>query len=65
MKMGESKKQKQFITVPEKNKYYKGSGFGRWDAFVADFFAKHPDRKNDNMPPADNAKRRRKRKNDR
>ena len=58
--MGETKKQKQLITVPEATKNYKRSGFGRWDAFVADFFAKHPDRKNENTPPADSKQKRRK-----
>lgn len=57
--MGEVNKQKQLITVPEATKNYKGSGFEMWDAFVADFFAKHPDRKNENTPPADSKQKRR------
>lgn len=43
-------RQKQLITVPGNNKNYKGSGFKRWDALVADYFAEHPDSKKDNTP---------------
>lgn len=53
-------RQKQLITVPDNNKNYKGSGFKRWDAFVADYFAEHPECEKDNTPPANSKKRRKK-----
>ena len=53
-------RQKQLITVPDNNKNYKGSGFKRWDALVADYFAEHPDSKKDKTPPANSKKRRKK-----
>lgn len=53
------------ITVPEANKNYRGSGFKMWDAFVTDFFEKHPDRKNDNTSPANKDKRKKGKKNER
>lgn len=52
--MGEIKKQKR------NSKNSKGSGFGRWDAFVANFFAEHPEYRNGNTPPAIGKKRKRK-----
>lgn len=58
--MGETNKQKRLITVPETNKNYKGLGFDRWDAFIADFIEKHPDYEQDNTPPAIGKKGKRK-----
>lgn len=60
--MGETKKQKQLITVPEANNRFKGLEFRRWDAFVADYFAEHPECEKDNTPPPASSKKRRKKK---
>ena len=55
--MGENR-QKPVITVPDNNKNFKGAGFKRWDAFVANYLAEHPERKLN--PPADSKKRKKK-----
>ena len=62
--MGEIKKQKQLITVPEANNNFKGLGFRRWDAFVSSFLAEHPEYRKENAPTV-NGKHKKEKKNDR
>ena len=55
-------KKTNLITVPVKNKQFKGSVFKRWDTFVANFFEDHPEYK---VEVTANNKQKGKRNNDR
>ena len=50
-------KKTNLITVPEKNKQFKGSAFERWDTLVARFLKDHPDY---GVNPSANSKKRNK-----